>query len=364
MTKPILAGTQPTHPLTLKDLGWRPPFQAQLTHKEIEHGAQPARVAAVHRDACDLISPEGAQRLPSLFGDGVAPLAVGDWVVLTPSRDRIARPLQSQSRIERKAAGSAQHKQPIAANVDTLLIVTSANQDFNPARLERYLALAHEAQVTPLVIITKADLTDDTDRYAAQARALIRGLQVEAFDARAAVAMRVLEPWLTAGQTLALTGSSGVGKSTLLNTLMGHSIQETQAIRAHDDRGRHTTTARSLHRLPSGAWIVDTPGMRELQLAGAGDGIAQVFEDVAAIVAQCRFSDCQHLSEPGCAIRAALEAGSLTEERLKRYQKLKREDARNTETVAEAHARSRAFGKHAKRIFAQKLKRRDGLENG
>lgn len=364
MTKPPHADTQPSLPLTLKDLGWRPTFQAQLTLSEIEHNALPARVAAVHRDACDLLSPEGTRRLPSLFGEGSVPLAVGDWVLLTPARDRIVRALESQSRIIRKAAGSAQRLQVIAANVDTLLIVTSANQDFNPARLERYLALAHEAQVTPLVIITKADLAEDPAEYAARARSLVRGLQAEAFDARAADALRVLDPWLTAGQTLALTGSSGTGKSTLLNTLMGHSVQETQGIRTHDDRGRHTTTARSLHRLPSGAWIVDTPGMRELQLAGTEDGIAQVFEDVAAIEAQCRFSDCFHASEPGCAIRGAIETGVLPQDRVKRYLKLKREDARNSETVAEAHARNRAFGKHAKRIFAEKLKRRDGLFNG
>jgi ribosome biogenesis GTPase len=250
--------------------------------------------------------------------------------------------------------------QLIAANVDTLLLVTSANQDFNPARLERFLAVAMEAEVTPVIVITKADLADP-EPCVAKGRRLMTGLVVEAVDARDPKSVKQLEPWIGAGQTLALLGSSGVGKSTLVNTLSGAVLQDVQDIRGDDDKGRHTTTGRSLHRLANGAWLMDTPGMRELQLVDSADGVDQVFEDVTALAATCRFSDCRHDSEPGCAVREAIESGVLDGQRLKRYQKLQREERWNSESIADSRARSKAFGKMARRVFEQKLKNRQGF---
>jgi ribosome biogenesis GTPase len=268
--------------------------------------------------------------------------------------------LQRRSLFKRRAAGKTVRAQLIAANVDTLFIVSSCNMDFNAARIERYLALAHEAEVTAILVLTKADLATDKEVHLQEATRLRPGLLAEAVDARSSEEVKRLAPWCGHGQTVALLGSSGVGKSTLLNTLSGASVQSTGGIREGDERGKHTTTARSLFRLPSGAWLLDTPGMRELQLTDARTGIGEVFSDVEDLAAQCRFKDCLHESEPGCAIQGALASGRLDNERLRRYRKLLREDARNSETLADAHARARAFGRLARR-GAQAKRDRNGF---
>ena len=342
---------------TLKDFGWSAHFQAQLLEDELN--AAPLRVMAVHRDALEVAGPGFDGRVLAFAGEEDEAATVGDWVLLDDGRRRVRRVLDRISLFKRRSAGTDRRVQLIAANVNTLLLVTSANQDFNVARLERYLALASEAEVTPVVVITKADLSDDAEAYVAQARRLMPGLVVEAFDARDAGAVARLSPWFGRGQTLALVGSSGVGKSTIVNALQGHAAQATQGIREDDSRGRHTTTGRSMHALASGAWLIDTPGMRELQVLDASDGIEDVFSDVVEIAGRCRFSDCTHASEPGCAVQSALADGTLDPGRLKRYEKLMREDRRNSETLAEAHARSRKFGRMARQIFADKLKRRE-----
>jgi ribosome biogenesis GTPase len=222
------------------------------------------------------------------------------------------------------------------------------------ARLERYLALAHEAGVTPVVVLTKADLVDDPESYADKARRLMPGLLVECLDALDPAAVSAaLTPWCGLGQTVALVGSSGVGKSTLVNTLAGAGL-ETRGIREDDARGRHTTTGRSLHRLAGGGWLIDTPGMRELQLTDAADGIAEVFDDIATLARSCRFSDCRHDTEPECAVRAAIESGTLDAARFERYRKLASEDRRNSEALHERRARDRAFGKMARAIMKAK----------
>lgn len=342
----------------LKDFGWSAHFQAQLSDEDMT--ALPVRVTAVHRDALEVAGPGFEGRVQPPFGgeeDGGA--TVGDWLLIDAATHRVRRVLGRRSLFKRKAAGKDRRVQLLAANVDTLLLVTSANDDFNVPRLERYLALAAEAEVTPVVVITKADLAADIDDYVVPARALMAGLIVEAFDARDAAGVRHLAPWFGRGQTLALLGSSGVGKSTIVNTLAGRVLQHTQGIREDDDRGRHTTSSRSLHRLPAGAWIMDTPGMRELQIVDIADGLKEVFADVTTLAGACRFSDCTHESEPGCAVQAALADGTLEPERLKRYQKLQREERRNAESLADAHARSRRFGRMVKRTFAQKLKNRE-----
>ncbi|MBP6012684.1 MAG: ribosome small subunit-dependent GTPase A [Alphaproteobacteria bacterium] len=343
--------------MTLKDLGWHPHFEAQLSETERVE-ARAVRVMAVHRDALEVAGPSFEGRVPPLIEDEEALATVGDWFLIERHAPRALRVLEPRSVFKRKSAGTGRRVQLIAANVDTLLLVTSANQDFNPARLERYLALAAEAEVTPVVVITKADMAADAADYAVAARKLMPGLLVEALDARSGEAARVLAPWIGRGQTLALLGSSGVGKSTLVNSLSGHTLQATHGIREDDAKGRHTTTGRSLHRLASGAWLMDTPGMRELQLIDAASGIDEVFEDVAQLMTQCRFSDCTHGNEPGCAVQGALSSGALDADRLKRYRKLLREERHNSESIAESRARSRKFGKMAKGVFAEKLRQR------
>ncbi len=346
--------------LTLKDYGWGAHFQAQLSDED-EAGAL-VRVLAVHRNALEVAGPTFEGRVLPLApreDDDETQATVGDWVLLNVETRRPGRVFERRSVFKRKSAGGGRRVQLIAANVDTLLLVTSANQDFNIARLERYLILAAEAEVTPVVVITKADLASDVEPFLTSARRLVRGLVVEAIDAREMRSLKCLEPWFGRGQTLALLGSSGVGKSTIVNSMRGEALQFTQGIREDDARGRHTTTGRSLHRLECGAWLMDTPGMRELQIVDAAEGLAEVFSDVAELAATCRFSDCSHEGEPGCAVQAALDAGVLEAERVKRFGKLQREERRNSESIAAAHERNRKFGRMAKRVFAHKLRNRE-----
>jgi len=339
--------------------GWSQFFQSQLSVAELA-GCAPVRVLAVHRNALDVAGPHFAGRVPPIDGaEGEDQATVGDWLLVREPDGRPERLLERKSLFKRRAAGTDARVQLIAANVDTLFVVTSCNADFNVARLERYLALAREAGVTPVVVITKADLAEDAADYRADAERLMPGLLVETLDARIADEVAVLSPWYGKGQTVALVGSSGVGKSTLVNTLTGSDI-ETAGIREDDARGRHTTTGRALHRLPAGGWLIDTPGMRELQLTDAGEGIEAVFADIVALAGECRFADCRHESEPGCAVQAALADGTLDRARYDRYLKLAREDARNAEAIHERRARERGFGRMVKAAATRKRDRQQG----
>lgn len=339
--------------LSLRDLGWSPFFQADLDPSET---ALPARVAAVHRAAIDAATPDGSRRLglpPTL---PAATLAVGDWLLV--AGDRPVRRLERKSLLARRAAGTGAERQLIAANLDTLFIVTSCNADFNPARLERYLALARQAGVMPVLVLTKADACADPDLYRDRARRLSAALPVETINALDPASVARLEPWCGPGQTVALVGMSGVGKSTLTNTLTGAGLA-TQAVRADDDRGRHTTTARSLHRTRAGGWLIDTPGMRALRLADAAEGLAAVFEDVASLAEGCRFADCRHEAEPGCAVQAAIAEARLDPARLARWRKLVREEAHNSATLAESRRAEKSFGRMVRRVMEEKRARRD-----
>lgn len=342
---------------SLSDLGWSAHFMMQLSVEELET-LTPTRIVAVHRNAFDGQSPEGTCRLTTGPDDPAAGIAVGDWVLVDRS-GLIHRRLERISTLSRRAAGEDARAQLIAANVDTLFIVTSCNSDFNPARLERYLVLAEGAGCRPVIVLTKSDLSDDPLAYQRQAGALATDLPVLMVDARDPVQAAQLFDWWRKGQTAALLGSSGVGKSTLTETLTGQRIA-TQDIREDDAKGRHTTTARNLYAATHGGWLVDTPGMRALRLHDAAGGIGAVFADLAALAENCRFRDCSHAQEPGCAIQAEIAAGRIDAARLARWQKLEREDARNSETLSQSRARGKAQAKLYRRILheAKEHKRR------
>ena len=349
--------------MSLSQLGWRPFFSQQLTLAELET-LRPARVVSVQRNALDTVTEQGPLRvtLPgALLQSGLAAVAaVGDWVLVEPDTARVARMLDRQSVIARLAAGDETRQQLIAANVDTLFVVTSCNEDFNVSRLERYFALAFEAHIEPIVILTKADLCADVDDYLDQLRAAAPRVVAAAVDATSRNDLDALAAWITSGQTVAFVGSSGVGKSTLVNTLMGAGVQSTGGIREDDAKGRHTTTSRQMLVLPSGTWVIDTPGMRELKIGAAEGGVRAVFDDVEALSQSCRFRDCAHESEDGCAVRSAIDSGQLDERRFRSFQKLQREAANATRTLHERRERDRQFGRRVKSILEQRKKERGG----
>lgn len=341
----------------LAAFGWSPFFQTQLSIEDL-NDTRPARVIAVHRGEWDVSSPdfEGRVREPATLSEET-PVTVGDWVLLDATTHTVLRLLDRHSLFQRRAAGVEAKMQLIAANVDTVFIVSSCNKDFNLARLERYLILAQEAGSTPVVVLTKADLMDDATELRRSAEHLLPGLVVECVDARDPEAVSALKPWCDVGQTVALLGSSGVGKSTLVNSLAGADIQDVGGIREDDSKGRHTTSGRTLHRLDVGGWLLDTPGMRELQMADVEDGISDFYSDIIDLSGSCKFSDCQHETEPGCAVRAAVDAGELEANRVARYRKLAIESEFNSLSVAERRARDKAFGKRIKAVDKEMQRR-------
>lgn len=345
---------------TLQSLGWRPFFESQLS-VAADESLRPRRVLAVHRGRIELAGEDGLYSINLVRAASELDLTVGDWVLVDGNDSGVHSLLDRQGVFKRRSAGTAGTTQLIAANVDTLFVVTSANRDFNVARLERYLAIAHDAGAFPVVVITKADTVESVDGLVAEASRLSPSLLVEALDSRDPGAVDVLKPWCGPGQTVALLGSSGVGKSTLINTLAG-TAQDTRSVRDDDQRGRHTTTGRSMHQLPAGGWLIDTPGMRELQLVDVGAALDDVFAEVAAFAKSCRFADCMHGTEPGCAVQAAIESEDLDPERLRRYRKLMSEDRRNTETLAERRTRDKSLGKLYKSIQSD-MRQRKGSKN-
>ena len=340
----------------LAEFGWNTFFTSQLETEDFEQSV-PVRVMAVHRGAINISGPGIDISIPpyQTDPDDVETRAtVGDWLLVDAETHRPLRLFRRRSLFKRRAAGTGRDVQLIAANVDTLFIVTSCNHDFNIARLERYLALAHESQVTPVIVLTKADLSDNPQDFVKQAYGLQSVRMVETLNALDPHEVECLLPWCSSGQTVALVGSSGVGKSTLVNTLTGRTHIATQDIREDDAKGRHTTTGRALHPMPSGGWLIDTPGMRELQLTDVQSGLDEVFSDIVELSKSCRFSTCQHETEPGCAVTAAIEAGELDADRLKRWRKLIAEEVYNTESLAERRSRDRDFGKMVKRVMKDK----------
>lgn len=344
---------------TLHQLGWRPGYARHLTLEDFEAG-YPARVVGVHRNGLSVLSARGAAMvtLAHTAAAGVEPAAtVGDWVLLETDAPRVLRVIERQSLIARVAAGGEHRMQAIAANLDSLFIVTSCNDDFNPSRLERYLAVAFEAGVEPVIVLTKSDLCVDIAGYIDAAQAIATGIAVVAVDATSPASVMQLSAWLGNGRTVAFAGSSGVGKSTLANSLVGRAAQATGGIREDDAKGRHTTTSREMFALPSGAWVIDTPGMRELRVGAIDVGVDAVFDDIEAYTAQCRFSDCRHEGDAGCAVEQAIAEGKLDARRLANYRKLQREAANAARTVHERRERDRHFGllnRNAQRLQREK----------
>lgn len=318
---------------TLPALGWSDFFAEQCGAEDA--GLLPARIATVHRARMSAIGQEGPIRLSLPVHTDTGAYTVGDWVLVEPGTHAIGRLLERRTVLARRVEGS-KTPQLAGANIDTLFIVTSCNADFNVARLERYLALANESGAEPVILLTKADLTEDAESYRAQAAALQRDLAVALVNPKEAGATAVLTPWCGEGRTVALVGSSGVGKSTLVNALAGlapEEAQETGGIRARDDKGRHTTTSRSLHAIASGGWVIDTPGMRTLHVSDAASGLETLFAEITELTHLCRFRDCTHEHEPGCAVQAAVASGAVDPARLARWRKL---DAENKAKTPEA----------------------------
>lgn len=286
--------------------------------------------------------------------------AIGDWVVISMRREEkktravIHDILPRKSKFSRKVAGSKTEEQIVAANIDTLFLVNGLDHDFNPRRIERYLIMASESGARPVVILNKADVAEEVERKVEEVKAIAHDAPVLLMSAKQGAGIEALRPYVGAGQTVSLMGSSGVGKSTITNKLLGKETQKVQEVRSGDERGKHTTTHRELIMLPTGGLIIDTPGMRELQLLVRDKGLRDTFEDIAALTRQCHFSDCRHAEEPGCAVKEALETGTLDAERHGNYQKMQQEMA---ELALKQHRRTATSEKERVRKIHHSLKK-------
>jgi len=337
---------------SLSSLGWQPFFQQQLLLEEWDV-ALPARIIEQHKSEIKVATAE--ETIAIALTHSMPEMVVGDWILLDGDK-HFLRLLERKTSFARKAAGSKVHKQLISANVDTAFIVCSMNADFNLNRIERFLSLVNESEAEPVVVLSKSDQTESPEKFIRAVQSIDPLLMVEAVNCLDSVSISKLSPWVKKGRTIAVLGSSGVGKSTLTNTLLGEETQSTSGIREDDSKGRHTTTSRSLVSLAEGGLILDTPGMREIQLADCKDGIATTFADIEALAEECRFADCQHESEPGCAIQKAIESEGLDVRRLGNYKKLLREEALNSANLAERRANDKALGKFYKTTLAQATK--------
>ena len=308
-------------PHDLHELGWNDELAEQLTPGQV-----PGRVAAAHRGAFDVWTAAEAvrSRLPGrAMHDGID-VAVGDWVGLSDGLIRTVLPRRSA--IVRNAAGMTTTAQTLAANVDIAFVVSSLGPDLEPRRIERYLVTIWESGATPEIVLTKADRLEDPWEMVAEVEAVALGVPVHVVSAVTGQGCDALRARLTSGMTSVLIGSSGVGKSTLVNRWIGEEVMAVKETREDDDEGRHTTTHRQLLVLPGGGLVIDSPGIRELQLWDVGTaGLDTTFADVEELAAECRFNDCSHEREPGCAVLAAVEAGTLPQERFDSWRKLQRE---------------------------------------
>jgi ribosome biogenesis GTPase len=354
---------------SLTGWGWNSYFEAFWRDGDWEI-AVPARIIAQQRKFWRVAGDfgecwaEASGKLRLAADEGANWPAVGDWVVAELHGEGttavIREVLPRRSKFVRKSPGKKVEEQVIAANVDTALLVSALDGDFNPRRVERYLAQCWESGAKPVVVLNKADACEDVRAKTAEMERVAVGTAVCVVSAKAGDGFSELEEFLRPGHTLVLLGSSGVGKSTIANRLLGQMVQEVQPVRESDSRGRHTTTSRELFVLPSGALLMDTPGLREMQLWDAEDGVARVFADVDALATRCRFGDCRHEGEPGCAVQAAVSGGVLDAARLESRRKLSREQEFLRRKVdPEARLEQKEQWKQIHRAARQKYEQRE-----
>ena len=358
--------------MSLERLGWNGYFEACWREYE-GSGCLPARVVSQQRGLWRVAgefaecwaAPSGKLRQEADAG-GLWP-AVGDWVAAescsSDERAILNGVLPRRSQFLRKAAGRRVEEQVIAANVDLAWVVVGLGSDLNLRRIERYLTQCWESGAKAIVVLNKADECRDVPARVAEAERIGMGVPILAVSAITGQGLGTVEPFLIAGQTIVLLGSSGAGKSTLLNRLLGCEAQMTRAVRESDGRGRHTTTSRELFALPNGSLVIDTPGLRELQLWDAADGVAQTFADIEELAARCRFRDCSHSPEPGCAVQSAIADGRLEPERLESFKKLRREQEfmrRKIDPSARQadRQRNKVLHRNVQRIYEQRKKDR------
>src|SRR6266545_484185 len=352
--------------MTLEDLGWTPQF-AEVFAPYAAPGLEPARVSLEHTHIYRVLTAN-AEYLARVAGrlrhgaSGRADFpAVGDWVVLEPplssGEARVRAVLPRATRFSRRAAGNPTEEQVVAANVDVVFLVSGLDADYNPRRIERYLVTARDSGASPVIVLNKADLVDDPGAYVAEAQGLAAGVPVHAVSAKDPGSLAPIRAHLLRGRTAALLGMSGVGKSSIANALMGEEVLRTREVRESDSRGRHTTTGRQLVLLPSGGILIDTPGMRELQLWETGESVAGAFADIDALAEGCRFRDCRHGSEPGCAVTDAVAAGTLPGARLESFRKLQQEQAfQATQQDERARIELKRMGKIGAKALRSRLK--------
>lgn len=344
----------------LRGIGWTDAL-ADSFAPLAERGLTPGRVSGEHRGQVDVLTADQTIRamVRGNIQFGLDAPGVGDWVAVRVSEDPgmphlVESVLPRRTRFVRKAAGRASEPQLVAANVDVVFIATSLNSDLNLRRIERYLAAVAGGGAEAVVVLTKADLVDDPEPLIAK----VPADNVVAVSALRTRGLEALDPWLGPGKTVALVGTSGVGKSTLVNALLGEDVQDTGGIRERDERGKHTTTSRTLLTLPGGGCLIDTPGMRELGLWEGEATLDAVYTDIGELAQHCAYRDCRHDSEPGCAVLEAVDVGHLDASRLAGYRKLVRELAyeRKRASRYEARQQNRRWGKHIKKTQAIRKK--------
>lgn len=342
--------------MNIKDYGFD-------NHTNFDSIGTPARITAVHKGRYGIVSDcgEGYAQLKGkeyYYENELFP-TVGDFVLIDYNKDGdslIVKTLKRRTYFSRRDPDKGRGEQAVAANFDTVFIMQSLNHDFNPKRLERYLTAARQSKAEPVIVLTKADLTDDYLPYIIETSNAAPGVKTCIVSAKTGYGMDELSPYLQKGKTLVFLGSSGVGKSSLVNALAGENIMDTNGIREDDSKGRHTTTRRELIMLQNGAMIIDTPGMRELGMWDVTEGLGDAFSDIEELAQQCRFRDCRHENEPGCAVREAIKNGTLDESRFESYQKIKAE-AKYSGNAADYRRQKEQFFRNI--AISERKKRKD-----